>query len=307
MQPAASRAPARSIAALVRDGVLDAELAALLWLLLDAGMPIVVLGARGSGRSTLVAALLDLLPAGSHTRRLAGAEEEFDWLPEASELGWRRQAGGDPGNRQALTTARAGNTVLVVAGLGDGPPDGTPGSQARIVIRALSLGYGMLATMTGDGLEDVFARLHAPEVGADDDELSRLGLVLVMKRVPGADAASGGHGAGARGPGEAEGAHRVVAVHYVRPVVRDAHGHVQRLPPSVLAAREIQTDRLEHFAWGIVGELAGRAGLRPTEFEREQARRARYLGDLAAAGLIDPVEVRAAIARYREAAANRPD
>ena len=160
--------------------------------------------------------------------------------------------------------------------------------------------------MTGDGLEDVFARLHAPEVGADDDELSRLGIVLAMKRVSDAEQARATE-ARARAAGEAEGVHRVVAAHYIRPVVRDAHGHVQRLPPAVLAARETQTDRLEHFAWGIVGELAGRAGMRPTEFEREQARRASYLGGLAAAGLIDPVEVRTAIAGYREAAADRPD
>ena len=101
--------------------------------------------------------------------------------------------------------------------------------------------------------------------------------------------------------------HRVVAAHYVRPVVRDAHGHVQRLPPAVLAAWEPRTDRLEHFAWGIVGELAGRTGLRAVEFEREQARRASYLAGLAAAGLIDPDDVRTAIAGYREAAGSRPD
>ncbi len=306
MGSAAYRAPARSIAALVRDGILDAELAALLWLLLDARLPVVVVGAPGSGRSTLVAALLDLLPVGSRTRRLAGADEDFDWLPEAGELGWRRQAGGDPGNRRAGTPARAGDTVLIVAGLGDGPPFGTPGPQARIAIRALSLGYGMVATMTGDGLDDVFARLHAPEVGADDDELSRLGLVLVMRRVP-AGSGSGDRGSGAGDAGDPEGPHRVVAAHYVRPVVRDAHGHVQRMPPAVLAAWEPRTDRLEHFAWGIVGELAQRAGPRPTEFEREQARRASYIGGLAAAGLIDPGEVRTAIAGYREAAAERPD
>ena len=306
MGSAAHRAPARSIAALVRDGVVDAELAALLWLLLDAGLPVVVVGAPGSGRSTLNTALLDLLPVGSRTRRLAGADEDFDWLPEAGELGWRRRAGGNPGNRQARTPARAGDTILLVTGLGDGLPNGTPGPQARIAIRALSLGYGMVATMTGDGLDDVLSRLHAPEVGADDDELSRLGLVLAMKRVS-AGAGSGARDSGAGDAGDPAGAHRVAAAHYVRPVVRDAHGHVQRLPPAVLAAWEPRTGRFEHFAWGIAGELAGRAGMRPAEFEREQARRASYLRGLAAAGLVDPDEVRTAIAGYREAAADRPD
>jgi energy-coupling factor transporter ATP-binding protein EcfA2 len=311
---------------LVRDGVLDAELAALLWLLLEARMPVVVVGRRGSGRSTLVVALLDLLPAGSRATRLAGAEEEFDWLPEAPELGWRRASPGARVGARSPKAVRAADTVLLAAGLGDGPPHGTPGPQARIAIRALSLGYGMAATMAGDGLEDVFATLHAPPVGADDDELSRLGIVLALKRVPTADAGQGeavavdgrpreaGSGdappldPGAAPPRDPDpGLHRVVAAHYVRPVVRDAHGHVQRLPPAVLAAWEPRTDRLEHFAWGIVGELAGRTGLRAVEFEREQARRASYLAGLAAAGLIDPDDVRTAIAGYREAAGSRPD
>ncbi len=313
---------------LVRDGVLDAELAALLWLLLDARLPVVVVGRRGSGRNTLVAALLELLPAESRATRLAGAAEEFEWLPEAPELGWRRASHAARVGARSPNAVRAADTVLLVTGLGDGPPHGTPGPQARIAIRALSLGYGMAATMAGDGLEDVFATLHAPPVGADDDELSRLGIVLAMKRVPAAEA--GGveavpvdgptreAGVGEAGPGDGRSGeapssdpdpalHRVVAAHYVRPVVRDAHGHVQRLPPAVLAAWESRTDRLEHFAWGIVGELAGRTGLRAAEFEREQARRASYLAGLASAGLSDPDDVRTAIAGYREAAGSRPD
>jgi hypothetical protein len=71
----------------------------------------------------------------------------------------------------------------------------------------------------------------------------------------------------------------VAAAHYLRPVARDEHGHVQRMPPAVLATWDATADRFEHFAWGIVGELASRTGRRPIELEREQARRAARLGD----------------------------
>ena len=113
----------------------------------------------------------------------------------------------------------------------------------------------MLATARGDRLEDVFERLGGPPVEASEDELSRLGLVLVLD----------------------ESGRRVTAAHYLRPVARDVHGHVQRLPPAVVAARDPASGRLEHFAWGIVPELADRIGVRPVELEREQARRAEIL------------------------------
>jgi hypothetical protein len=49
---------ARSIVELVGEGVIDAELAALLWVLVEGGLPLVVAGGRGSGRTTLLGALL---------------------------------------------------------------------------------------------------------------------------------------------------------------------------------------------------------------------------------------------------------
>ena len=50
-------------------------------------------------------------------------------------------------------------------------------------MRALSLGYGLGATIHGESLEDVFDQLRSPEVGLTDDEMSHLGVVLVMKVV----------------------------------------------------------------------------------------------------------------------------
>jgi hypothetical protein len=97
-----------------------------------------------------------------------------------------------------------------------------------------------------------------------------------------------------------------VAAHYVRPVSRDAHGHVQRLPPAVLATWDPHADRHEHFAWGIAPELAVRIGRRTGDFLAEQDRRRDYLAGLAAAGVTDVDAVRAAIDGYRAAAGATP-
>jgi energy-coupling factor transporter ATP-binding protein EcfA2 len=265
----------RSVTALIAARTLDAELAALLWLLIESGVPIVVAGPRGSGRTTVLRSLLEFLPSDAPTIPLAGADEDFAAMPEAVELGWRREA------RSPVPVSRSAGTVLLAEELADRPPLGVWGERALIVVRALSVGYGLATTIEADGLDEAFARLRGPEVGAGADELAALGIVLVL------------------GERAADAPPSVAVAHYVRPIARDPHGHVRRLPPAVLAARDARTGRLEHFWWGISDDMAGRTGRRPIELEREQARRAGLLARLAAAGIVDPGEVRGAIAGWR--------
>jgi hypothetical protein len=123
------------------------------------------------------------------------------------------------------------------------------GDGSRALLRAASLGAGFAATIEASSLEDVFARLRAA-ANLSDDELSYLGIVIVL----------GGDG-------------RVVAAHHVRPLALDGHGHVQRLGPAVLAARDATTGRLEHFSWGVTPELASRIRWRAGDLEIEVDRR----------------------------------
>ena len=248
-----------SLVGLVRDGVLDAELAALAWIMIEAGIPMVVAGESAEARSSVRGGLLDLLPPSARIVTLAGDAETFSWMAEAVELGWRHD--GPRAAGAAAELVRAGTMdapVVLVADLDDVAPGRTWGEQARLVIRALALGYGMAATAGGTRLEDVLGRLAAAPVGAIDDELTRLGVVLIL----GADS---------------RGVLRVRAAHYLRPVARDAHGHIQRLAPAVLATWNDQAGRFDHFSWGVMGELGGRIGRRPAELEREQAIRARRI------------------------------
>ena len=108
--------------------------------------------------------------------------------------------------------------------------------------------------MRADSLDDVFASLERPPVSLTPDELSYLGCVLILRRVDGAR-------------------QRVTAAHYVRPFVRDTHGHTQRLGPAVLSTWDPARDAFEDFGWGITPELAFRIGVRPGDFELEVDRR----------------------------------
>src|SRR5262245_14102862 len=161
------------LAALVREDTLDAELGALLWLLVEAHVPVVVASDAGQG-VLLQDALVALVPSGATPVTLGGEAEDFDWLPEAVELGWHREDRSSPVARGPRPSPGAS---VLVGDLDDGP-GGTWGERGRIAIRALAVGYGMLATTRGQRLEDVFQRLGGAPVGATDDELSRLGVVV---------------------------------------------------------------------------------------------------------------------------------
>ena len=279
--------PRRSVVELIAGGVLDADLAALAWILVEARIPLIVGGLQqGAGKTTVLEALLDFLPPTVRRIDLAGVEEDFAWLPEAEALGWTRQA---PATTPALPVTPA-SAVLVAAELSEHLPVYTWGRAARTLVRSASLGYGIAATIHADGLDDVHDVLRARSVGLTDDELTYLGLILIVRA--------------ARSP-DGHIQRRIVAAHYARPVGRDEHGHTQRLPPAILAHHDPAADRLDHFEWGVMPELAIRLGRKAGDLERDQAERAAILAELAANGSIDGQTVRAAIAARR--AASRPD
>jgi len=115
------------------------------------------------------------------------------------------------------------------------------------------------------------------------DQLTFLGCVLVL-----------GESAGAQ-----RGRLRVIAAHYVRPLARDAHGHSQRLGPAVLATWDERLGRYEHFAWGVLPEIAARLGRRAGDLEADLHHRRDDLAGLAKAGITKLDEVQRLIAGYQ--------
>lgn len=92
--------------------------------------------------------------------------------------------------------------------------------------------------------------------------------------------------------------HRVVAAHLHRPPLRDAAGHVRPQGPAVLATWDAAHGAWEHFAWGVLPELAQAVNRRAGDFEIEQARRREYLETLVEAGIEAPEQVAAGLAGF---------
>ena len=133
----------------------------------------------------------------------------------------------------------------------------------------------------------------SPPAGLTEDELSFLGCVLILgEDAPGSIEAADPAMAPARPV-------RVVAAHYVRPLHRDEHGHAQLLGPAVLATWDAGSQAFEHFAWGVLPEIAARLGRRAGDLEADLHHRRDDLGGLAAAGVTSLEEVGRLVAGYR--------
>ncbi len=285
----------RSIVALVADGTIDTRVAALAWILLEHRTSLLVAaGPSGTGKTVLLRALLGFLPPDAAVRTVAGIRETFAWLPRdvRGEVGLgapSSAAGGAaapgataPGATAPGTGGRADTApgadrpnarpFLVVPEISPHLPLYAWDRVAHTAIRLASLGYPLLGTTHAESLREVFDVLGGPGVGATPDELAGLGLVLVVRAVD------------ERRDRPAR--RRVVAAHYVRPLSRDGHGHVQRLDPAVLATWSPGSDSFDDFSWGVLPEIAARLSMTPAELESERDRRAAYLEALAAAGVV---------------------
>lgn len=219
-----------SLVGLIAQGVLDAELASLIWTLVEGRIPLVIATPEGraSAGAQMLAGVLTSIHPDAKVDGLAGT----------------------------LTPAGASSLVR--------------GRRAGGVLEAASLG-------------EVRARLRSGPLPLTDDQLTFLGIVLVL----------------AEAPGGKRGRLRVTAAHYVRPLARDAHGHAQRLDPAVLATWDDRLGRYEHFAWGVLPEIAARLGRRAGDLEADLHHRRDDLAGLAKAGMTRLDEVQRLIAGYR--------
>ena len=149
---------ATSLARLVGAGVLDAELAALAWLLLEDGVPVLVVGVEEMAREELLDALVGALPA----------------------------------DRRPGTAASAGDGRLIR--LQGTLAASTPLGSLRAALAGTTGRSGLAAAVEGSDLREALGVLRRQ--GLSEDEASFLGTVLVLG--PAADPAAVAPGRGQR-------------------------------------------------------------------------------------------------------------
>ena len=148
-----------SIVQLIESGTVDARTAALVWLTLERhGSVLVAALPQQAGKSTVLGALLDLLPPSGACVHLAGTAETFAFLRE--------------------TTPR--DTLLLANELSSHLPIYLWGAQAIRTFAAVADGYAIAGTLHADSAGDAIALLR-DECGIPAAQLARIDLIVVIQ------------------------------------------------------------------------------------------------------------------------------
>ena len=146
-----------SLLGLIENGTLDLRTAALLWLLVERKSSILAAaGPQLAGKTTLLTALLDVMPTGYEKVLTRGTREDFSFLNNTAP----------------------GDTYLLVAELSNHMPAYLWGEAVPRLFNALDQGYSMLATMHADTPEEALAILKDYPVFIPETQLHHLGVVV---------------------------------------------------------------------------------------------------------------------------------
>ncbi len=225
--------------------------------------------------------------------RIAGAAARIRVEPAwpASITGWIRAGALDPELAALITVMVEHGLPLVVAAPAAGRAGGWSGPLVRDALGQTLLTCGLAPqpntrtpaplTVDADSLEAVLARMPLLSLDSADDAGARVAIVLILAIDAPADA------------------WRIGAAHLLRPPLRDGHGHLQRQGPAVLATWDSDHQRFEHFAWGVLAELAALVDERAGDLEASLGTRSDLLAGLVAHAVDDPGAVRLAIEAAR--------
>ncbi len=167
----------KTITELIDQGVLDTVTAAYLWLILELKGFIIITGGMSTGKTTLLQALLTLIPP---TKRIVTIEDTPEitgttgiWDPLVERVSIRRnQLNIDMYTLLKFSLRRRADYIVV----GE-----VRGREARLLVQASRLGHGVLATMHGESAESVIERLSAPPISIPRNLLTNIWSIVVME------------------------------------------------------------------------------------------------------------------------------
>jgi flagellar protein FlaI len=165
---------------LVRGKMLSPLLAAYLWLLVLYRAAILIIGPTASGKTTLLQALLHLVPPYARIVTIEDTPElNLAFHPHWDSLVARRAYERDEEDidvyKLAIFALRRRPDYFVVGEV--------RGAEARVFIHAAASGHAALTTFHADSVETAIYRLKAPPINLDDSFLQLLWAIVVVRRV----------------------------------------------------------------------------------------------------------------------------
>ncbi|HKS71464.1 MAG TPA: hypothetical protein VJQ45_13655 [Ktedonobacterales bacterium] len=234
-----------SVAQLIAVGSLDAQTAALLWLLVERHQSLIVSGPTdptpGIGKTTTLNALLGFLPVGSTMVYTMGMFEDFDFVSQVT-----------PATTCVLSNEVSDHLRIYMWG-----------RPARTLLRLPQDGFAVATSCHADTIDDVLSMLRV-DLRLTAEDVRRLGVIVNIGLV------------GNLWPPR----RRFLTVNYVRSAGGDGEPHGVSLAP--LATWDAATDRFIPATPETLAELATALEMTPDELEAALQRREARLAALAA-------------------------
>ena len=165
---------------LIKFGTISLSIAAYLWMLVEAKMSFIIIGATGSGKTTILNAITGLVHPDYKIFSVEDVAEininHENWFTLVSRSGFGLGGEGEIGMYDLIKAGVRHRPDYIVVGE-------IRGSEAYVMFQAMATGHGGLCTMHADGLESAIKRLQQKPMDIPPSYISLMNCAVVIKRV----------------------------------------------------------------------------------------------------------------------------
>jgi len=173
-----------SIIDLISFGTISVDIAAYLWMLMEAKMSIMVIGSTGSGKTTILNAITGLVDPDYKIFSVEDVAEinikHENWFSLVARVGFGSEGEGEIGLYDLIKSGVRHRPDYIVVGE-------IRGSEAYVMFQAMATGHGGLCTMHADSLESASKRLQQKPMDIPASYMALMNCAIVIRRVKGQD------------------------------------------------------------------------------------------------------------------------
>ena len=165
---------------LIKFGTINMEIAAYLWMLIEAKMSFIIIGPTGSGKTTLLNAITGLVHPDYKIFSVEDVAEininHENWFTLIARTGFGLEGEGEIGLYDLLKAGMRHRPDYIAVGE-------IRGEEAYVMFQAMATGHAGLCTMHADSLESAIKRLQQKPMDIPPAYVSLMNCALVVKRV----------------------------------------------------------------------------------------------------------------------------
>ena len=165
---------------LIKFGTIDIEIAAYMWMLIEAKMSIIVIGSTGSGKTTILNAISGLVHPDYKIFSVEDVAEvninHENWFSLVSRSGFGVNQEGEIGMYDLIKSGVRHRPDYIVVGE-------IRGSEAYVMFQAMATGHGGLCTMHADSLNSATKRLQQKPMDIPPAYISLMNCAIVIRRI----------------------------------------------------------------------------------------------------------------------------